>query len=159
MILGSVGTPPCSALPASADCIGSDGGSHTLGSLHFDHDGTLFVGVGDGSDGDANSLRAQDLNSPNGKILRINPDGTAPADNPFYDGTNSWRSRVWLYGVRNPFGFTFKPRPKSSGSATSGGTRGRRSTTEAPGRTSAGRATRATVRSRSSRASSPAVRR
>ena len=72
-------------------------------------DGTLFVGVGDGSDGDANSLRAQDLNSPNGKILRINPDGTAPPDNPFYDGTNSWRSRVWLYGVRNPFGFSLQP--------------------------------------------------
>jgi glucose/arabinose dehydrogenase/fibronectin type 3 domain-containing protein len=108
VILGSVGTPPCSNLPATADCIGSDGGSHTLGSLHFDHDGTLFVGVGDGSDGDANSLRAQDLNSPNGKILRINPDGSAPADNPFYDGTNSWRSRVWLYGVRNPFGFTLQ---------------------------------------------------
>ena len=35
VILGSVGTPPCSALPTSADCIGSDGGSHTLGSLHF----------------------------------------------------------------------------------------------------------------------------
>ena len=34
-ILGSVGTPPCSAYPANADCIGSDGGSHTLGSLHF----------------------------------------------------------------------------------------------------------------------------
>ncbi len=109
MILGSVGTPPCSALPATADCIGSDGGCHTLGSLHFDHDGTLFVGDGDGADGDANSLRAQNLNSPNGKILRINPDGTAPSDNPFYDGTNSWRSRVWLYGVRNPFGFSFQP--------------------------------------------------
>ena len=53
VILGSVGTPPCSAQPASADCIGSDGGSHTLGSLHFADDGTLFVGVGDGSDGDA----------------------------------------------------------------------------------------------------------
>ena len=108
VILGSVGTPPCSALPTTADCIGSDGGSHTLGSLHFDHDGMLFVGVGDGSDGDANSLRAQNLDSPNGKILRIKPDGTAPSDNPFYDGTNSWRSRVWLYGVRNPFGFSFQ---------------------------------------------------
>jgi glucose/arabinose dehydrogenase len=109
VILGSVGTPPCSALPASADCIGSDAGSHTLGSLHFAADGTLFVGVGDGSDGDALSLRAQDLNSPNGKILRIRPDGTAPPDNPYYDGTNSWRSRVWLRGVRNPFGFSLQP--------------------------------------------------
>ena len=106
VILGSVGTPPCSALPASADCIGSDGGSHTLGSLHFADDGTLFVGVGDGSEADENAMRAQDLNSPNGKILRIRPDGTAPPDNPFYDGTNSWRSRVWLYGVRNPFGYS-----------------------------------------------------
>jgi glucose/arabinose dehydrogenase/fibronectin type 3 domain-containing protein len=105
VILGSVGTPPCTALPDSADCIGSDGGSHTLGSIRFAPDGTMFVGVGDGSDGDQNSLRAQDLDSPNGKILRIKTDGTAPADNPFYDGTNSWRSKVWLYGVRNPFGF------------------------------------------------------
>jgi glucose/arabinose dehydrogenase/chitodextrinase len=109
VILGSVGTPPCSALPPSADCIGSDGGSHTLGSLRFAADGTLFVGVGDGSDGDANSLRAQDLTSPNGKILRINPDGTAPSDNPFYDGTNSWRSKVWAYGLRNPFGYSIQP--------------------------------------------------
>ena len=46
------------------------------------------------------SLRAQDLDSPNGKILRINTDGSAPSDNPFYDGTNSWRSRVWL--LRRP---------------------------------------------------------
>jgi glucose/arabinose dehydrogenase/chitodextrinase len=109
VILGSVGTPPCSALPPSADCIGSDGGSHTLGALRFAPDGTLFVGVGDGSDGDANSLRAQDLNTPNGKILRINPDGTAPSDNPFYDGTNSWRSKVWAYGLRNPFGYAIQP--------------------------------------------------
>ena len=111
VILGSIGTPPCSGLPANADCIAADSGSHTLGALHFAPDGTLFVGsrrrrraaIAD------TSLRAQDLDSPNGKILRINPDGSAPPDNPFYDGTNSWRSRVWLYGVRNPFGFTLHP--------------------------------------------------
>ena len=50
-------------------------------------------------------MRAQDINSYSGKILRINDDGTAPSDNPFYDGTNSIRSKVWLYGVRNPFGY------------------------------------------------------
>ena len=109
VILGSVGTPPCSALPATADCIGSDGGSHTLGSLHFATTERSSSESGTAPSGDANALRAQDLNSPNGKILRINPDGSAPADNPFYDGTNSWRSRVWLYGVRNPFGFAFQP--------------------------------------------------
>jgi glucose/arabinose dehydrogenase/fibronectin type 3 domain-containing protein len=108
-ILGSIGTPPCSDFPKSADCIGSDGGSHTLGALHFASDGTLYVGVGDGSNGDANSLRAQDLDVPEGKILRIRTDGSALSDNPFYDGTNSWRSRVFLYGVRNPFGYALLP--------------------------------------------------
>jgi glucose/arabinose dehydrogenase/fibronectin type 3 domain-containing protein len=109
VIMGSVGTPPCSAQPAGADCIPADGGSHTIGSVVFAEDGTMFVGVGDGSDGDFLALRSQDLNSVNGKILRINKDGTAPADNPFYDGTNSIRSKVWLYGVRNPFRFAQQP--------------------------------------------------
>ena len=45
----------------------------------------------------------------NGKILRINPDGTAPSDNPFYDGSNSNQSKVFSYGVRNPFRFTLDP--------------------------------------------------
>jgi hypothetical protein len=106
-LLGSVGTPPCSAHPPTADCISADSGTHTLGALHFARDGTLFVGIGDGAGGDnvdPNALRAQDLSSPNGKILRIRTDGSAPSGNPFHDGTNSWRSRVWQYGVRNPSG-------------------------------------------------------
>ena len=46
----------------------------------------------------------------NGKILRVNDDGTAPADNPFYDGNpNSNRSKVWAYGLRNPFRFVLHP--------------------------------------------------
>ena len=106
--MGSIGTPPCSAQPARADCIPSDGGSHTIGEVQFASDGTLLVGVGDGADGGPNDplpLRAQHLDAISGKILRINKDGTAPTDNPFYDGTNSIRSKVWLYGVRNPFRF------------------------------------------------------
>ena len=109
VIMGSVGTPPCSAQPVGADCIPSDGGSHTIGEVTFANDGTLLVGVGDGADGGVNDprpLRAQDLDSIVGKILRINKDGTAPTDNPFYNGTNSVRSKVWLRGVRNPFRFT-----------------------------------------------------
>ena len=59
-----------------------DGGSHVLGALHFAADGKLFVGNGDGSNGDALSLRAQDLNSYSGKILRINDDGTCAVRQP-----------------------------------------------------------------------------
>ena len=112
VLMGTVSTPPCSAQPVGADCIPSDRGSHTIGEVHFLNDGTLLLGVGDGADGGTNdplSLRAQNLDSVNGKILRFNKDGTAPSDNPFYDGTNSIRSKVWLYGVRNPFRFSVDP--------------------------------------------------
>ena len=112
IVLGSISVPPCTSYPTSADCIAADSGSHTIGDVRFGTDGKLYVGVGDGADAafaDPHSLRAQDLNSWNGKILRINPDGTAPGDNPFDDGTNSIRSKVYLYGVRNPFRFHFHP--------------------------------------------------
>ena len=145
-ILGSVGTPPCSAYPASADCIGADGGSHTLGSLHFASDGTLFVGVGDGIRRRCRTRCApRTWTARTGRSCASIPTASAPSDNPFYDGTNSWRSRVWLYGVRNPFGFTIQPGDRArSTSATSAGTPGRRSTTDPRRRTSAGRATRGT---------------
>ncbi|MFG2037519.1 LamG-like jellyroll fold domain-containing protein [Dactylosporangium sp. NPDC048998] len=112
VILGSVGTAPCSAQPAGADCIPADGSSHTIGTLAFAPDGKLFLGNGDADDAskpDPFALGAQDLNSYQGKILRINKDGTAPPDNPFYDGTNSVKSKVYLYGVRNPFRFALQP--------------------------------------------------
>jgi PKD repeat protein len=52
-----------------------------------------------------------DLNSLNGKILRINPaNGQGYSTNPFYDGNlNSNKSKVWSYGLRNPFRFTLHP--------------------------------------------------
>jgi len=109
VILGTIGTPPCSAYPKGADCIPADGGSHTLGMIRFAPDGKMLVGIGDGSDGDPLSLRAQDIDDWPGKILRLNDDGTAPGDNPFDDGTDSVRFKVWMYGVRNPFRFSMHP--------------------------------------------------
>ena len=92
--------------------IPSEGDSHSVGTLRFAPDGKLFVSHGDGASYnfvDPLALRSQDLNSYNGKILRINPDGSAPGDNPFDDGTNSVRSKVWAYGLRNPFRFGLSP--------------------------------------------------
>jgi glucose/arabinose dehydrogenase len=111
-ILGSIGVPPCSNYPPGSDCIGDEDTSHSIGNLVFAADGTLLVGSGDGAHtnaADPLAMRAQDLNNYNGKILRVNKDGTAPIDNPFYDGTNSIRSKVWIYGVRNPFRFSVQP--------------------------------------------------
>ncbi len=94
--------------------IPEDSPSHAIGMIRFAPDGKMFVSVGDGagfSNVDANALRAQDLTSLNGKILRINPDGSAPTDNPFYEPANpiSNKSKVWAYGLRNPFRFALHP--------------------------------------------------
>ncbi len=107
---------PDTALPGSAvtilDNIPSTSNSHSVGTLRFALDGKLFVSHGDGADynaPDVLAFRAQDLNSPNGKILRINPDGSAPGDNPFDDGTNSIHRKVWAYGLRNPYRYALSP--------------------------------------------------
>src|SRR4029079_17401547 len=69
----------------------NDYGTHALGIIRFASDGTMFFAYGDGGDPsstDPNAAGAQDLNSLRGKIYRVNRDGTAPTDNPFYDGSN-----------------------------------------------------------------------
>jgi glucose/arabinose dehydrogenase len=113
VLLGKISTAPCSSSPVGADCMGSDSTAHTIGTVRFGADGKIYVGMGDGSAfsfADERAFRTQDLNYYNGKILRLNPDGTAPSDNPFYDGNpNSVRSKVYAYGLRNPFRFTNKP--------------------------------------------------
>src|SRR5262249_7740132 len=88
--------------------------SHTIDTIRFAPDGKMFVSVGDGAEfynADVNALRAQDLTSLNGKILRLNPDGSAPSDNPFYEPANpsSNKSKVWAYGLRNPYRFGLHP--------------------------------------------------
>ncbi len=47
--------------------------------------------------------------SLNGKILRLNPDGSAPSDNPFYNGSGQPNDFVWAKGFRNPWRFTLHP--------------------------------------------------
>jgi glucose/arabinose dehydrogenase len=117
--------------------------NHGVGSLVFSADGTLLVTVGDvalategvvddtqGSwmletialgfitaDQNINAFRSQYLNSLNGKILRIDPNtGDGIASNPFFENTNprSAKSRIWSFGLRNPFRFSIKPNTGSS---------------------------------------------
>jgi len=72
---------------------------HDGGRLKFGPDEKLYITTGDAG----NSSAAQDLNSLSGKILRINPDGTIPSDNPFAD------SMIFSYGHRNPQGLDWDP--------------------------------------------------
>lgn len=125
---------------------------HGVGSLVFGEDGSLLVSTGDaGSAGyvdtgydpanpndtyvpqalrdgiiterdNIGAHRAQQVNSLNGKILRIDPaTGNGLSSNPFYNSSapRSPASRVWALGFRNPFRFTIKP---GSGGAGNPGT-------------------------------------
>ncbi len=117
VILGSVGgtaaQPSCLDYPGANDCIASDSGSHSIGGIRFGADGKLYVATGDGAGffgPDEHAFRSQDLDHLSGKILRVNTDGTAPSDNPFYTGNpNDNQSKVYAYGLRNPYRFNFQP--------------------------------------------------
>ena len=73
------------------------GTNHNGGRIAFGPDGKLYAGTGDGGE----SGRSQRLDSAGGKILRMNRDGSVPADNPFRG------SLVWSYGHRNVQGLAF----------------------------------------------------
>ncbi|MBI1336445.1 MAG: choice-of-anchor D domain-containing protein [Phycisphaera sp.] len=78
---------------------------HNGGAMHFGADGKLYVSVGDGSV----PTNSQSLNSPFGKILRFNKDGSIPTDNPFYNQTTGVNRAIWAMGLRNPFTFAIQP--------------------------------------------------
>jgi glucose/arabinose dehydrogenase len=85
--------PLLDLLPATA-------GWHNGGDLAFGPDGKLYVSVGDGHDGS----RSQDPNGIGGRILRLNPDGSVPDDNPLGPG-----NPTFALGIRNSFGLCFDP--------------------------------------------------
>jgi len=74
-------------------------GIHDGGRIKFGPDEKLYITTGEA----ANSDLSQDLSSLAGKILRINPDGSIPDDNPFPN------SPVYSYGHRNPQGLAWHP--------------------------------------------------
>ena len=82
----------------------SNASIHNGGALHFGKDGKLYIAVGD----NANFGHSQNVDTYFGKLLRINSDGTVPADNPFTGSAQ--KSRIWAYGFRNPFTFSVQPK-------------------------------------------------
>jgi glucose/arabinose dehydrogenase len=81
-----------------------DRGLHFGSRLAFAPDGTLFVTLGERF----KFTPAQDLSTTLGKVVRINPDGSVPEDNPFV-GKKGVRPEIYSYGHRNPQGAAINP--------------------------------------------------
>lgn len=78
-------------------------GYHFGGRLVFDQKGHLYISLGENNQRPA----AQSLDHLQGKIVRINADGSIPADNPWAKSTS--RPEIWAYGIRNPQGLALNP--------------------------------------------------
>jgi glucose/arabinose dehydrogenase len=88
----------------------SNATNHNGGAIHFGPDGKLYFAAGE----NANPANAQTVTNVLGKIMRINPDGTIPFDNPGsfpgIGGIPTGQNRaIWAVGLRNPYTFTFQP--------------------------------------------------
>lgn len=81
---------------------------HYSGRIEFLPDGTLIFAVGDGY---AYKDDAQKLDNHFGKTIRLNPDGSIPANNP-YVKTNDAKSEIYSYGHRNPQGMYYDTKRK-----------------------------------------------
>lgn len=84
--------------------------NHNGGAIHFGPDGKLYVAVGE----NAVKPNSQSLDNRLGKILRINPDGTIPDDNPtsiagILGSPEGANQAIWAAGLRNPYTFAFQP--------------------------------------------------
>ncbi len=78
---------------------------HNAGAMHFGPDGKLYITTGE----NGVPQQAQSLSNTHGKVLRINPDGSIPTDNPFYNTLTGNNRAIYAYGLRNPFTFAIQP--------------------------------------------------
>jgi glucose/arabinose dehydrogenase len=101
---GDVAVPGSEVVLLDLDNL-SSATNHNGGALNFGPDGKLYAAVGDNASG----TNAQSMNNLLGKVLRLNADGSIPADNPFYSSTTGRNRAIWALGLRNPFTFAFNP--------------------------------------------------
>jgi glucose/arabinose dehydrogenase len=100
---GDVAVPGSEAVLMDLDPLGPT--IHNGGGLHFGADGKLYISVGE----NGTPANAQTLANRLGKILRINANGTIPADNPFFNVAVGANRAIWALGLRNPFTFAVQP--------------------------------------------------
>lgn len=100
---GNLAIPNSEVILLDFDELG--GNVHNGGAMRWGSDGTLFIAVGDG----LRNNTPQSLNSLLGKMIRINKDGSIPADNPFYEELEGKYRSIYSLGLRNTFTFDIHP--------------------------------------------------
>lgn len=80
-------------------------GMHHGGALEVDNKGHLFFAIGDLEE----PRKVARLDNPNGKVFRINTDGTIPKDNPYYRRSRGLGRAVWATGLREPMKSSYDP--------------------------------------------------
>jgi glucose/arabinose dehydrogenase len=95
--------------------IGSPTGFHNGGTVAVGPDGKLWLATGDTAQSNLDGTSKSQTLLPypyagafNGKVLRMELDGSPAAGNPFL-GDATKEPRIWAYGFRNPFRFSFRP--------------------------------------------------
>ena len=83
-------------------------GQHFGSRISFDEEGHLYFSAGERGNRDENP---QDITRDNGKVYRLNPDGSIPHDNPFVGEPNA-KEAIFSYGHRNPQGMIYNPQTK-----------------------------------------------
>lgn len=78
---------------------------HNGGAMLFGTDGKLYISTGENGFADP----ATNLNNDSGKVLRLNPDGSIPLDNPFYTTADGKYQAIYAKGFRNPFTMAVQP--------------------------------------------------
>jgi glucose/arabinose dehydrogenase len=112
VVLGQDVSGPCPRV--ADDCLASNGRSHSIGTIRFGADGTLWAGLGDSasySEVDDLAFRAQEEGTLSGKILHIDTSGHGLAGHPFCPSVTDLTqacTKLHAKGFRNPYRFTLR---------------------------------------------------
>jgi glucose/arabinose dehydrogenase len=86
------------------------GPGHNGGKIEADRNGTIYAVIGDlFREGQLQNVREGPAAEDSSVIIRITEDGSAIADNPFFNSSNEWMQKYYGYGIRNSFGLAIDP--------------------------------------------------
>ena len=86
------------------------GPGHNGGKIEADRNGMIYAVIGDlFREGQLQNVPEGPAAEDSSVIIRITEDGSAIADNPFFNSSNEWMQKYYAYGIRNSFGLAVDP--------------------------------------------------